>query len=125
VAIFSARYTTDLPSHVTPAVEAAGLPASSLPDLYTAITNGTTAALSSVPGVSSSILATMSSAVQDANSSSFKIVYLSCLGFGGVSIVAAMFATDVSKYMTSFVNKTIASSAPVNQKEGKFEMDKV
>lgn len=42
-----------------------------------------------------------------------------------MSIVAALFATDVSKYMTDFVNKKITSSVPMNAVDDKFEMDKV
>jgi hypothetical protein len=52
-------------------------------------------------------------------------VYLSSLGFGGASIIAALFATDVTQYMTNFVNKTITTSTPVKDQEDKFEMGKV
>jgi uncharacterized membrane protein len=95
-----------------------------VPALFAAITNGTTAALSSVPGINSNILATMSNAIMDANSSSFKIVYLSTLGFGGVSIIAACFATDVTEYMTNFVNKTIHSN-PKHDHVEKLELENV
>jgi hypothetical protein len=106
-------------------VETAGLPSTSVPALFAAITNGTTAALNSVPGINSDILTAMSTAIQDANSSSFKIVYLSTLGFGGVSIIAALFATDVKEYLTGFVNKQIS---PVHDKEQvveKLELENV
>lgn len=46
----------------------------------------------------------------------FKIVYLSSLGFGGLSILAAFFVTDVDKYMTNFVNKRVdRSKVPPDQ----------
>jgi uncharacterized membrane protein len=110
VSIFSARLTKSLPAHVTSAVGTAGLPATSLPALFAAITNGTTAALNSVPGINTTILAALSTATQDANASSYKIVYLSSLGFGGVSIIAAFFATGIDEYLTGFLNKTITST---------------
>jgi uncharacterized membrane protein len=75
--------------------------------LFAAITNGTATALNNVPGISADIVVAMRNAVKDANSSSFKVVYLSSLAFGGVSIVAAFFATDLDKYLTNFVNKSV------------------
>jgi hypothetical protein len=117
VSIFSTRLAKNLPSHIISAVETAGLPATSLPGLFAAITNGTTAALDSVPGINTNILAALNTATQDANASSYKIVYLSALAFGGVSIIAALFATNVDKYLTSFVNKTITSAKAKNEDE--------
>ena len=104
VAIFTARLTNDLPAAVVPSVEAAGLPSSSVPALFVAVTNGTAAALNDVPGINKVILAALGDAIKNAYSSSFKVVYLSSLAFGGVSIIAAFFATDVDKYLTNFVN---------------------
>ena len=97
----------ELPKAVVPAVENAGLPASSVPALFAAMTNGTTAALEKVPGVSAKILGAMATAVQDANSQSFKVVYLSSLAFGGVAIISAFFATNVDEFMTGFINKSV------------------
>jgi hypothetical protein len=105
VAIYSARLTTDLPAAVVPAVEAAGLPATSVPALFAAMTNAT--ALNEVPGISTKIIAAMGGAVMDANSSSFRVVYLSSLAFGGIAIISAFFATDLDKYLTNFVNKSV------------------
>lgn len=108
VSIFSNQLTVNLPAQVTGPVEAAGLPSSSITALFTAITNGTTAALQSVPGMDADILAVVGRTVKDAYSMSFKTVYLSSLGFGGLAVIASLFATDVDKYLTSFVNKTIS-----------------
>jgi hypothetical protein len=96
-----------LPQEIVPAVEAAGLPASSVPQLFAAMANGTTAAFESVPGITPSILAAFELATKHAYSHAFKIVYLSSLAFAGIAIVAALFVIDVDKYMTNFVNKTI------------------
>jgi uncharacterized membrane protein len=96
-----------------------------VPALFAAITNGTTAAFDSVPGISTTILTAMTSAIQDANASSFKVVYLSSLSFGGVSIIAALFATNVDKYLTDFVNKTITPGATKHEDAEKMELEYV
>jgi hypothetical protein len=122
VSIFSTRLAKSLPAQVTSAVTTAGLPSTSVDALFTAITNGTTAALDSVPGITTNILAAVSTATQDANASSYKIVYLSSLGFGGVSIIVALFATNVDKYLTGFINKTITSTKDQHHNE-KLEVE--
>lgn len=107
VCIYVNRLTAFLPQEIVPAVEAAGLPASSLPQFFAAMTNGTAAAFETVPGINASILAAFGLATKHAYSHAFKIVYLSSLSFAGIAIVAALFVVDVDKYMTNFVNKTI------------------
>jgi hypothetical protein len=48
------------------------------------------------------------------------IVYLSSLAFAGTALVSAFFLTDVSKYMTGFVNKRVdGASARVEKVEEK------
>ncbi|EON69199.1 hypothetical protein W97_08558 [Coniosporium apollinis CBS 100218] len=118
IAIFTNQLTTNLPKDIVPAVEQAGLPASSLPELFAAMTNGTTAALQSVPGMNNNILAAFGEATKHAHSSSFKVVYLSSLAFGGVAIIASLFVQDVSKFMTDFVNKTIHKPHFGNSEKG-------
>lgn len=108
VSIFSNQLTVNLPAQVTGPVEAAGLPSSSVTALFAAITNGTRAALESVPGMHADILAVVGRTVKDAYSMSFKTVYLSSLGFGGLAVIASFFATDVDTFLTNFVNKTIS-----------------
>lgn len=83
------------------------MPASSIPDLYAAITNGTSAALEAVPGMNAKVLDALQLATKLAYAHAFKIVYLSTLGFTGVGVVAAFFIIDVKDYLTSYVNKTI------------------
>jgi len=107
VCIYSNRLTTFLPQEIVPAVENAGLPATSIPKLFAAMTNGTAAALEAVPGMNDNILTAFSIATKDAYSHAFKIVYLSSLAFAGIAIVAAFFVVDVDKYLTNYVNKTI------------------
>lgn len=107
LAIYSNRLTAFLPQEIAPAVEAAGLPASSLPDLFTAIANGTQAALDAVPGVDNGVLDALAVATKHAYAHAFKIVYLATFGFTGIGLVAAFFITDVDAYLTNYVNKTL------------------
>jgi hypothetical protein len=72
-----------------------------------AFTNGTAAALETVPGITPTILEALAEAVKHAYSHAFEIVYLSSLAFAGIAIVASLFVVDVDKYMTDFVNKTV------------------
>ena len=107
LAIYSNRLTAYLPQEIVPAVQAAGLPASSLPDLFAAVTNGTTAALEKVPGMSSGVLEALALATKVAQAHAFKVVYLATLAFTGIGLIAAFFIIDVSAYLTNYVNKTI------------------
>lgn len=107
LAIFSDRLTTYLPQAVTSAVESAGLPASSLPELFVAMSNGTTAALESVHGMNESILEAFAVGTKHAYAHAFEIVYLATLSFTGVGLFAAFFIKDVNDYLTDYVNKTI------------------
>jgi uncharacterized membrane protein len=54
------------------------------------------------------ILAAIGAGTKHAHASSFKLVYLTTIAFGGAGLIAALFTQDISKYMTSFVNKTVA-----------------
>ncbi|CAK7202067.1 hypothetical protein SEUCBS139899_004787 [Sporothrix eucalyptigena] len=107
VSVYSARLPVFIDRDVTAAATNAGLPASSLPDVFTALNNGTTAALDAVPGMNS----TIAQAVTDGNllgyHQAFKLVFLSTIAFGGIAIIASFFVQDVSMYLNNFVNKTI------------------
>lgn len=99
--------TAFLTQEIVPAVEGAGLPASSLPDLFVAMRNGTTAALQTVPGMNDKVLSAFVLATKHAYAHAFKIVYLTTLAFTGVGTIAAFFITDVKEHLTNYVNKTI------------------
>lgn len=107
VAVYSTELTANLPAKIVPAVEQAGLPASSITSLFAAITNGTAAALEAVPGINPSIMAALTSSTHAAYQSTFTVVYMVSLAFGGVAIIAAFFVKDVGELLTGFVNKTI------------------
>lgn len=107
LAIYGNRLTTTLPQEIVPAVEAAGLPSSSVSERFVAITNGTSAALGNVPGMNESVMEALGVATKHAYAQAFQTVYLSTLAFTGVGLVAAFFVVDVDHYLTNYVNKTI------------------
>lgn len=107
VCIYSNKLTAFLPAEVVPAVTAAGLPESSLKDLFAAMQVGTPAALETIPGIDATILGAFAEAVKLAYTHAFKVVYLSSLAFAGIAIVASFFVRDVDKFMTDYVNKVI------------------
>jgi uncharacterized membrane protein len=84
------------------------LPTSSVPTLLGQLSNGTTAAFESVPGVNSAVLAAIGAGTKSAYAASFKTVYLSTLAFGLTALIVSFFTTDIDKFLTSFVNKTVS-----------------
>jgi hypothetical protein len=123
VAIFSNELTADLPKEIVPAVVGAGLPVGSVPLLFEAVSNGTSTALNAVPGINPGIIAALKIATKTAYSSSFKIVYLSSLGFGGFAVAASFFAKNVDQFLTDFVNKTVVNKSHyVKEKTGDAEL---
>jgi len=49
-----------------------------------------------VPGVTNTIVTTASSAMKEAYSKSFSMVFLASISFGGVAIIAAFFVPNIS-----------------------------
>lgn len=117
LAIFSDRLPAFLPAEIVPAVENAGLPASSISDLFEAMANGTAAAFEAVPGMNENILGAFEIATKVAYGRAFRIVYLSTLGFFAMGMVASFFVRDISELLTGFVNKTIHKPAVMQKKE--------
>jgi hypothetical protein len=107
IAIYGNRLTAYLPQEIIPAVENAGLPTSSLPALFAAVQNGTTAALEAVSGMNGEVLGALTLATKQAYAHAFKIVYLATLAFTVIGLLASFFITDVNDFLTDYVNKTI------------------
>ena len=57
--------------------------------------------------MSNGVLAALALATEHAQAHAFKVVYLATLAFTGIGLIAAFFITDVSAYLTNYVNKTI------------------
>lgn len=117
-ALYTSIYTTKLtdymPQYVVPAATSAGLPTSSLPALFQAITAGD---FSSVPGISDSIISAVQAALVKANTESFRIVFYSTIPFSVIVLVAAALVPNVEKYLTGNVAKRL------QDKEFKRDLD--
>ena len=72
---------------VPPAVIKAGLPASSIPDLFAAITVGTPAALAKVPGINPQIEAVLGAALSTAYAAAYAYVYYAAVAVGQQNIL--------------------------------------
>ena len=115
--ILSTEAAKYIPQKVTPAALAAGLPASSLPALFTGITAGD---FTSVPSISPEIIAATGAAVKEAYAKSFRTVYLCTIPFGVLLIIAALLSPNVEKYLTDEVARKMhgkLEKSEVAQKE--------
>lgn len=117
LAIYNNKLNTFIPREVIPAVTRAGLPESSLPALFAATKMATASALDAVPGMTAAIKVALDAAQKSAYAQSFSIVYLSSLSFGALALIVAFFSSDVDKYMTGFVNKTVVQGKAKGQED--------
>jgi hypothetical protein len=105
VSILTTKVSLYLPQYVTPAVLDAGLPESSLPDLFAGL--GGTGNLTAVPGATANILAIAGAETTRAYFSAFHIVFYATIPFGVILIAAACFVPDMSKFLTNDVAKRL------------------
>ncbi|KAF9737478.1 hypothetical protein PMIN04_009176 [Paraphaeosphaeria minitans] len=110
-AAFTAIYTNKVPGYLTSlvpsAVTSAGLPADSVPELMTAVSAGTQAALLNVTGMNSEILHTTNIAVSTAYSKSYAYVYYFAVALGGLAIIASVCLRDFDQYLTEHVSRQL------------------
>jgi hypothetical protein len=104
LSILSNQLTKYLPRYVVPAATEAGLPASSLTDLFAGITAGSFA---KVPGITPTIEEAVGHAVKHAYSMSFRTVFLCTLPFGAIILVAAVISPNVEDYLTDDVARRL------------------
>lgn len=91
------------------AVLKAGLPQSSIPDLFKAIMAGTTKALATVPGISPSILGALGMAEQDAFAGAGKVVFLATIAFGATGVIASFFVRNIDHLLTDEIIRKLHS----------------
>jgi hypothetical protein len=103
--ILSTRLAKNIPSLVTPAVEAAGLPASSVPGFLGALSGSGN--FTAVPGATSTIIAAGSAAYQVATVDAYRTVFFSTLAFSGVGIILAFCVPSVDDQMTEKIATTL------------------
>ncbi|KAE8146978.1 siderophore iron transporter [Aspergillus avenaceus] len=121
VAILKNRLAVNLPHDVSTTALSAGLPQSSLTELLTAVSASDAAAMKSVPGMTSQILALVSDAVKTAYSESFRTVFLVTIAFGGLSVMAAVCTVSVD----SKLNNEVAAKLGGGEESLDFEKGNV
>jgi hypothetical protein len=121
-----------MPEYVPDPAISAGLPASSITDLFAGISAGSFA---DVPGITPTVIEAVSHAVKQAYSMSFRTVFLATLPFGAILLVSAILTPNVEDYLTDEVarklqGKYLADSSGSNMTgkittEHKEEVDSV
>ena len=98
-AAFERRLTKNLPNLVAEAAIKAGLPKTDVPALISALSVGDIAALSTIKGISPSIIAAGTLALQQAYADAIRIVYIIGAPFGILAIVTCCFLGDLRRAM--------------------------
>ena len=82
----------------------AGLPQTSLPDLFTALTAGN---LTTVPGITPSIELAVGAATATAAADAFQYVWYAVVAFAAVAVVAACLTVNYGEYLTDTVERKL------------------
>jgi len=93
--ILANRLAQTVPALVPPAAEQVGLPASSIPDLLTALSS--TGNTTSIPGINSQITEAAGRAFQVANAEAYKTVFLITIAFSGLSMIMLWWVPKLDK----------------------------
>ncbi|KAK5037083.1 hypothetical protein LTR13_004888 [Exophiala sideris] len=107
LAVLRSRLAHTIPAQVVPAVVAAGLPKSSVAAFIQALTLGSTAAFSKVPGINAAIIAAGSQAYRVANLDAYRTVFLSSLAFGAACIFLNILIPNVDELMSGDIAVTL------------------
>ncbi|EPE10880.1 trichothecene efflux pump [Ophiostoma piceae UAMH 11346] len=103
--VLRARSAVTIPAAVAPAVEKAGLPASSVASFIDGFTTGSFA---NVTGLTDDILAVGTKAYFEGNFNAYRTVFLVTLAFTGLACIAGiMLPNDIDKYLTNRVHVTL------------------
>lgn len=93
-----------LPKYVTPAATNAGLPQSSLPALFAAITAGD---LTTVPGITPRITAAVGVASAQAAAISFRYVWYAVCAFAACAVIASCLTINYGEYLNDTVERKL------------------
>ncbi|KAK6423434.1 hypothetical protein LTR95_016530 [Oleoguttula sp. CCFEE 5521] len=104
VAILNNKLKVYIPQYVTPAAVGAGLPESSLPDLYTALTTGV---LTTVPGITPAIEAAVGAANAIAAAQAFRYVWYAVIAFCCLALGAACLTVNYGEHLTDTVERKL------------------
>lgn len=114
--ILSNELAKNIPAYVGAAATEAGLPASSLTELYTAITNS--ADLGTVANMTSSVEVAVGSSLKVAYSQSFKIVFYCTIPFSAIYLVAAFMVPNMESFLSLDVAKKLQRKEDLEAFEG-------
>ena len=104
VTILDNKLNHFVPAYVTPAAIDAGLPPSSLTDLFTALTAGD---LSTVPGITPAIETAVGAADALAAAEAFKYVWYAVVAFAALAVGAACLTVNYGEYLTDTVERKL------------------
>ncbi|KAK0854847.1 hypothetical protein LTR91_017753 [Friedmanniomyces endolithicus] len=104
VAILTNKLTKYVPEYVTPAALGAGLPETSLKQLFAALSTG---AFAKVPGITPEISAAVGAANASAGAKSFQHVWYAVVAFCCVAVVAACLTVNYGEYLTDTVERKL------------------
>ncbi|KAF4334397.1 trichothecene efflux pump [Fusarium beomiforme] len=127
--IFVAIYTNKLPVKlaelVVPAVQKAGLPASSLPGLLKAVTTGDQTIIQAVPGMNATILTATNRSAADAYGQSYAYVYYTAVALGVVCFIASVCLRDFDHYLTDHVSRQLFSKEAAAEDALTYHVEKL
>jgi MFS family permease len=115
VAILSNKLPGQMQEKLVPAVLDAGLPESSLPDLFAAVTNASQDALKAVPEMNTDRLLVANNAISDSYSGAYAYIYYTALALGIVAVLASLCLRDFDRYLTDHVSRRIHTRAEKNE----------
>jgi hypothetical protein len=104
--VLSNRQADEIPSKVPPAVIGSGLPASSVASFIKALAVGPSA-LADVPGISPSIITAGTRAYKEANSNSFRTVFLTTIAFSCVGLITTLFLPNFDSLLSDKIATTL------------------
>ncbi|KAH9214292.1 major facilitator superfamily domain-containing protein [Leptodontidium sp. 2 PMI_412] len=114
--IVNNKLNSTLSSKVTKAALGAGLPASSLGDLFTAMATGDPTAFAAVVGLTPEILGSAMHASQKAYAAAYRLAWASIIPFTVLAIVAVACLKGVKDLMTERVEATVEHVHPEESK---------
>ncbi|KAF2840253.1 fungal trichothecene efflux pump, partial [Patellaria atrata CBS 101060] len=106
VTVMTNRLGETIPEQVPPALIAAGLPETSVPDFLAAFNVGADA-LAAVEGVTEQIIGVGAEAYKWASADAYRTVYLVNIAFSGIAILLTWFAPNTDELMSGKVAATL------------------
>lgn len=107
IAILTSKAKAEIAARVPAAVLQAGLPQSSLPELFAAVQAQSAAAIGAVPGMSPTIASALTDSLSDAYAVAFSYVYYAGAAVGATAIIASLFLKDYDQFLTTHTPRQI------------------